>query len=292
MIMKRQRGLLRVGSPAAVALAGFVFGAAVLAYATAGVAAEAGRGTACPPHTEAADPAPGTFLQAEADLRVVLDLDGATPAIEVRGADGAADAERGGLLAACHAVGRTRTFFDDHEGRAIEMLDVDLGVLLDCVHSRRLLDEGRGLDDETGGGLVLYFGVEGAAARYGVRVFNGARIASSVTGAPLVRGLTVVTSHALYVRGDYNSIDKRPAGFVADSLNILSNAWNDVAPGGGEGQRPAAATTINADFLAGAVDVAGLPAFPRFHENWSGTTLTYGGSFGSRGGSLHAEGAR
>ena len=227
---------------------------------------------------------------------VVLVLDGATPAIEVRGADGAADAERGGLLAASHAVGRTRTFFDDQEGRAIEMLDVDLGVLLDSVHSRRLLDEGRGLDDETGGGLVFYFGVEGAdaqeAARYGVRVFNGARIASSVTGAPLVRGLTVFTDHPLYVRGDYNSIDKRPARFIAGSLNILSNAWNDAAPLGGAGERPAAATTIHADFAAGAVGVAGLPAFPRFHENWSGTTLTYGGSFGSRGGSLHAEGAR
>jgi len=302
--MKRRRGFRSLGSPAAVALAGLVFGVAVPAAAPSVRAEEAGEGTARPSRPQAADPAPGTFYWDTADLRIVLDLGGGAPVIEVRGPDGAADAERGGLLSACHAVGRTRTFFDDREGRAIEMLDVDLGELLDCAHSRGLLDEGRGLDDETGGGLVLYLDVEGPSAqeagRYGVRVFNGARIASSVTGAPLVRGLTVVTNQALYVRGDYNSIDKRPATLLADSLNILSNAWNDAAPVGGPADRPAAATTINAAFLAGAGRVAGLERegrdgglrnFPRFHENWSGTTLTYRGSFGHLGGPLHAESA-
>jgi len=247
--------------------------------------------------------APGGHSWETADLRVVLDLGGASPAIEVRGPDGQPDPARGRLLSGCGAVGHTRTFFDREQGGPVDMLDVDLGELLNCAHARDLLDEGRRLDDDTNGGLVFYFGVEGPAKGgadpYGVRVFNAARLASSVTGAPQVRGLTVVTDRALYVRGDYNSVDRRPAALLAGSLNVLSNAWNDAAPGGRAAERPAAATTIDATFLAGG-DLAGagsdrphagLDNFPRFHENWSEATLTYRGSFGSQSGSLHAEGA-
>jgi len=277
-----------------------VFGAAVTVAISAPLAGETGAEATFPSRQEATSPAPDAFFRGAADLRIVLVLGGAAPVVEVRGPDGEADVERGRRLAGCSAVGRTRSFFDDGAGRAVEMLEVDLGELLDCAHARRLLDGGRGLDDDTEGGLVIYLGVEGpAGARagsYGVRVFNGARIASSVTGAPPVRGLTLVTNQALYVRGDYNSIERRPATFLADSLNILSNAWNDAAPRGGAADRPAAATTINAVFLgreetfAGRED--GLDNFPRFHENWSGATLTYRGSFGSQGGSLRAEGTR
>lgn len=297
--MKRRRGFRSLGSPAAVALAGLVFGAAVPVAVCAPLEGEIGVEAAPASRQEATAPAPGAFYRDAADLRIVLDLGGAAPVIEVRGPDGGADEERGRLLEGCFAVGSTRTFFDDGAGRAVEMLEVDLGALLDCAHARRLLEEGRGLDDDTEGGLVFYLGVDGpAVARagsYGVRVFNGARIASSVTGAPPVRGLTLVTNQALYVRGDYNSIDRRPATFLAESLNILSNAWNDAAPTGGAADRPAAETTINAVFLAGGEGdcrAGGLHNFPRFHENWSGATLTYRGSFGSQGGSLRAEGAR
>ena len=303
--MRRRRGFRSLGLPAAVLSAGVALGAAWCVASPAVSAQARGPETASMPRPEVTDPAPGASYWDTADLRIVLDLGGEAPVIEVRGPDGASDARRGRLLAGCVAVGRTRTFFDDRKGRAIEMLDVDLLELLDCAHAGGLLEQGRQLDDETGGGLVFYLGVEGPSKpgvhAYGVRVFNGARLASSVTGAPPVRGLTVVTNQALYVRGDYNSLDKRPATFLADSLNILSNAWNDAARNLGPADRPAAATTVNAAFLARTDGVAGpgrsgsrggLENFPRFHENWSGTTLTYRGSFGSLGGPLRAEGAR
>lgn len=253
----------------------------------------------------ALDTAPGGLHRGVADLSIVLALGGESPAVEVRGAEGQTDPERSRLLAGCFAAGHTRTFFDQGAGRPVDMLEVDLGELLDCAHTRGLLEEGRRLDDDTNGGLVFYLGVEGpvppGSNGRGVRLFNGARLASSVTGAPPVRGLTVITNEALYVRGDFNSRDTKPAALLADSLHVLSNAWNDSAPDGGAAERPAAATTIHATFLSGADGVAGLGRegretgldnFPRFHENWSGATLTYRGSFGSQGGSLHAEGTR
>jgi hypothetical protein len=236
-----------------------------------------------------------------ADLRVLLDVGGPEPVIDVRGPVGGVEEGRSELLAGCHAVGRTRTFFDDRFGRAVDMLDVDLGALLDCAHSRGLLEQGRRLDDDTGGGLVFYFGIRGSGDEpSGVRIFNGARIASSVAGAPPVRGLTIVTDRALYVRGDFNSIEKKPATLIAGSLNILSNAWNDAMRGLGPADRPAAPTTVNAAFLslansgggqAGKSGDRGGANFPRLYENWSNATLTYRGSFGCPGGPLRAEGA-
>lgn len=105
----------------------------------------------------------------------------------------------------------------------------------------------------------------------------------------------------------------RPSAFLSDSLNILSSRWesdtqtrnssntlvNDLCKTANPGQQAcvdgvatlpvdgavAADTTVNAAFLSG-VDITGggvynggLQNYPRFHENWSGRTLTYKGSF-------------
>ena len=150
----------------------------------------------------------------------------------------------------------------------------------------------------------------------------------------LLRVLTVATDQAIYIRGDYNcsgdssdpdpapttrtesntscpttsqTKNKRPAAVLADSLNILSNAWtlsdvgscsaydSQTAPttcstrtnvstsSANYTNRRASDTTINAAFLSG-VDItggvngngpnSGLPGgglnnYPRLHEDWS-----------------------
>jgi len=240
----------------------------------------------------------------------MLDLNGANPEVEVRNAGGGVQMIDSAILDGCNAVEYSDSFYNNREGTAIEMLDVDLRGLLDCVHLNPLLDEGRELDDSSEGGLVFYLGVDGpdmaGINNYGVRVRNAAELASTIGGAPEVRGLTVVTNQAVYVQGDYNSVEKKPAAFLADSLNILSGNWSDANDELPLDQRVAVDTTINAAFLsgtdttggvegAGGQDLAqyngGLENYPRFHEDWWLRTLTYRGSFVSLNNPRHVEGA-
>ncbi|AGF50954.1 slr2018 [Synechocystis sp. PCC 6803] len=109
-------------------------------------------------------------------------------------------------------------------------------------------------------------------------------------------GLTFVSDQAVYVVGNYNTVNWQPASVLADSLNVLSRLRlnNDfqlnkasltTAPVSED-------TTVNTAFLAGT-DITnstltpgyngGLENYPRFHENWGGRTLTYRGSFVSTG---------
>jgi hypothetical protein len=256
------------------------------------------------PPPEALDPG-GQYWDL-ADVRVILDLTDAAVPIKVYQASGALDAANTADLAAqCAAAIRQDTaplLRNKREGADIQMLDVDVQALMDCIElDVPNLMGGRPLDDATQGGLVWYFGVDdgvNAAApnNYGVRLSGGATLAPS-SGAVDVRGLTIVTNQALYVQGDFNAdagAAWRPAAFMADSLNVLSNAWSDATSAGPLAGRLADDTTIRAAFLAGTdttggaggeglIDTAnyngGLENYPRFHEDWTGDTLTYRGSF-------------
>ena len=232
-------------------------------------------------------------------------------------------------------VATSNTFYNYREAKPIRMLDVDVQGLLTCLDAngngadQNLLQDGRALDDSTQGGLVWFLTVEGADSdvdvtngspdgnNYGIRLYNGAELTSTDGSAPDIRGLTVVSDQALYVVGDYNSVNKKPAAFLGDSLNVLSNNWHfaqqlathptaegafdgrlytNNLPNGGTTLADRAVTqdtTINAAFLSGT-DITGevegsagqsnpynggLENYPRFHEQWSGRTLTYRGSF-------------
>lgn len=67
----------------------------------------------------------------------------------------------------------------------------------------------------------------------------------------------------------------------------------------GDASRAGASTRINAAFLGGVDETTrgvvgsyngGLENYPRFHENWAGTTFTYNGSFVSLGNPVHSDG--
>lgn len=261
------------------------------------------------PPPEALDPTPGELYWDRADLRIMLDLNG-TPSIEVRNADGSTDGGATAILGGCAAAAHNNSFFNNREGATIEMLDVDVEELMDCLNGSAMMAGGKGIDDGSDGGLVWYLGVDGPNSNnmndYGVRVHNGAELASTESGAPDVQGLTIVTNQAMYVRGDYNSANKKPAAFLCDSINVLSNNWNDFNSTSSLGSRVAATTTINAAFLSGTDTTGGvegvagqdsgnynggLENYPRFHENWSGRTLTYRGSFVSLNEPQHVNGA-
>jgi hypothetical protein len=281
------------------------------------------------PAPEELDPDPGRTYFSQAHLRLRLNLFNNPPTVEVVRQDGNVDFFATSDLNVCpgtiggppgRAVGHSNTFFDNREGKAIQMLEVDLRALLDCVHLRNLLGGGVRLDDATYGGLVFHLTVHGPNSRaqgngYGVRIRNGAYIGSSIPGAPRPRGLTIVSDQPAYIQGDFNRNENWiPAAFLVDAINILSNAWDsDDRSRRGLNQRKASETEVNAAFLSGTDTTGGaegvggqdrgqynggLENYPRFHEAWQWgpsnnrtyVTFTYRGSFVSLGSPRKAAG--
>ncbi|WP_156820254.1 hypothetical protein [Synechococcus sp. PCC 7336] len=253
-----------------------------------------------------------------ADLRLVLDLNGATPTIEVRNPSGTVNTVLSNLLdgGACDAAAMhaDETFFNLRENTAIEMLDIDMVELLNCIDDNTG-SFGFSLDDNTQNGLVFYLSVLGpdsdTANNYGTRLLNGDTLLSTNAGAPTPEGLTVVTDQAVYIQGDYNSPalanDWIPAAVISDSLNVLSNAWSDFDNDGdgfndsGTGlactasndancpweERLATSTTIHTAILTGTTSTGGgegglntgtynggMHNLPRFHEVWDSNSNT------------------
>jgi hypothetical protein len=197
------------------------------------------------------------------------------------------------------------------------MLNVNVRDLL--AWNRNLVDDDDRLfdpDDESEGGIVLFLTVAGpgaagvASPRYGVRVSGSPNLDFPAGANPT--GLTVASDHAVYVEGHYNSgtgacsfgtCPKAPAALMGDALNVLSNGWsgnaaclNDCQSRRALASRIAASTVLNAALLAGVDETVpgtyngGLENYPRFHEDWSGRTLTYRGSFVSLGTPRHNDG--
>ena len=256
------------------------------------------------PLPEALDPAPGQMYWDRADLRIMLALDEGRQ-VQVRNADGSTnDFWTQEVADDCDtALWQTEdSFYNQREGTYIDMLEVDVRELMDCIALRPGLMDNKGLDEGSEGGLVWYFGVDdgvNAAApnSYGVRVQGGSVLGP--TSGTVIRGLTIVTNQAVYIQGDYNEdggAGWRPAAFLADSLNVLSNGWDDEFSDDPLWQRKAEDTTVRAAFLAGTDTTGGpggeglldpgsynggLENYPRFHEDWKVPlrTLTYRGSF-------------
>jgi hypothetical protein len=288
------------------------------------------------PEPEVFDPVPGQVYWDKADLRLVLNLDSsgnpvtsvAATGVEVRNSNDTVNNVLTNTLnnaTACpgslggRAVGNSFTFRNNRENKFIRMLEVDMQALLNCIHNNNLLATGVGpynpalkrLSDDTEGGLVFHMTVKGpqsdaAANPYGIRIRNGANLRSSVAGAPVPRGMSIISDQAAYVLGDFNSVNKLPAAIMVDSFNVLSNAWNtDARSTNALGTRAPSNTTINSALVSGTdttggVEGAGgqggaynggLENYPRFHENWNGTvTFTYRGSFVSLGRPRHVNG--
>ena len=110
-----------------------------------------------------------------------------------------------------------------------------------------------------------------------VRLVNGSELPA--------QGLTVVTDRPLYIQGNFNTVNKKPASVMCDAINILSNAWNDSkSTKSSLSKRVASNTEVNVAIIAGNTETlpgaynGGVENFPRFLEKWSGKTLTYSGS--------------
>ncbi len=130
----------------------------------------------------------------------------------------------------------------------------------------------------------------GGSEEAGIRLHNGTQIYRN-------GGLTVVSNDPVYLQGDYNTVNKKPTAVICDSVNLLSNSWNDANSSSSLSARAATDITVNTAFIAG-VDTTtsgnyngGLENYPRLHENWTGKTLSIRGSFVELWNSQIAQGA-
>jgi hypothetical protein len=228
----------------------------------------------------------------------------------------------GGMLADLDY--RRGGFYNQREDKWIYLLNVNIADLLQW---NRKQPSGQTLFDNadtTDGGLVIYLTVVGpnsgsASNNYGVRIFGSENLWFPTVPGPTTdpTGITTVTDQAIYVQGHFNrgnvapnpagNLAKQPASILADSMNVLSTAYFTNAAGTcrndcqsilalNSGARDAAATWINAGFLSGVDDTTsgnyngGLENYPRFHESWSGDSLSYWGSFVTLGTPRHVNG--
>lgn len=135
--------------------------------------------------------------------------------------------------------------------------EVDMLALLNCLKRFPSIMGGKTLDDQTQQGLVFYFAIDGPDSRnpqnnYSVRIRNGASLQSNLSGAPTVRGLTLVSDQGMVIWGNYNSTGWIPAALMSDSLWLLSNSWTDADSNQTDTySRDGNATTVQAAVLTG-----------------------------------------
>lgn len=275
------------------------------------------------PSPDILNPVPSSNYFSLADLRLQLKLNSSNKpntsfsktGVVVLKSDGSIDGSQTTKLNACtgninsKAIGSTNTFYNNREKKNIRMFEIDMSSLFNCLYTTSWLgDSSKKLNTTDKGGLVFNFSIDGvdsekSSNNYGVRLRNSSYLGSSKSGAPQIKGLTVVTNQAIYLWGDYNTTSKKPAAIMSDSFNILSTAWNDSKSSWS--QRVAANTTINTAILSGTDSTGGIEGtsgqggtyngglenYPRLHEQWSGKTLTYKGSFVSLSTPKHVKGA-
>ena len=169
----------------------------------------------------------------------------------------------------------TASFYNNREGKYIRMTQIDLDKLAGKTGT---CGAGACSNNLPSNGLLYTTRTDAGANEPGIELVNGSEIVRN-------GGLTVVTNQPMYIKGNYNTVNEKPTSIIADSVNLLSNNWNNSNSDDGLGSRTATQTTFNVACVSG-IDQStvghyngGLENYPRLHENWSGVNLNIKGSF-------------
>lgn len=184
-----------------------------------------------------------------------------------------------------------KTFFNGRENKTIKSTDLDVSMLNTLLTNTASLSGTQKTKlssiASSATGIILYHSdrrSQGSSTyQDAFRLIEGSTIFQGNT-----KGMTFVSENPLYVRGNFNSSSnasiKRPVGLVGDSMNILSNSWDDTKSTQSLSNRVASNTTVQAAVIAGNTETTtgnyngGFENIHRFLENWSSKTLTYKGS--------------
>jgi len=189
--------------------------------------------------------------------------------------DGVATNANGNSVTLPDGALTTTTFFDQREQKTMTVVDVDVDKL-------------RGAGSFPSNGVVYIAGTN-LASNPAVRLVKGTQLPS--------QGLTVVSQNPVYVKGDYNKLQKVPAAILADAITVLSEDWDDSKGNMALSERKAKRTEVNAAFALGPGAESAqnqgngqLENAIRFLENWGssagndeldgkpGKTFKYSGS--------------
>lgn len=175
-----------------------------------------------------------------------------------------------------------QSIYDRREGRNIQVSTFDVAAANATLNSAAGFNNIIYIDQtDQATGTIL------PTKPQAIRLKNGATLPTG--------GLTVGSQNPVYIQGDYNTTSattRGSAAVFADAVTILSNGWNDANSSADLSARTASSTTVNTAIVAGFLPSGwrnpgtgaqygysgGLNNFPRFLENWSGTTFTYTGS--------------
>ena len=169
----------------------------------------------------------------------------------------------------------TTTLFDKRENRVVTVREVDIAKLQNCTSAKNALNNPPSGEDP--GILYVHETTAVADSSKAVRLTNGSDL---TLNNALPSGLMVATDNPLYIKGNYNTSNSRPASIAADAVTFLSTAWNATDDSTHSYQdnldnRIASNTTVNAAIMTGNVPTTGsnysggLENFPRFLENWT-----------------------
>jgi hypothetical protein len=171
------------------------------------------------------------------------------------------------------AITTNTSLYNNREGKYIKTTDIDLKLLAGGKIGTKTYP-----NNLPANGLLYATRNDAGSYEPGVRLVNATEISRN-------GGLTVVSNDPVYVQGNFNTTNEKPAAVICDSLNLLSNNWSDANSTKGLSSRPPATTTVNAAFIAGIDSTSsghyngGLENYPRLHEDWSGIQLNIKGSF-------------
>jgi len=152
------------------------------------------------------------------------------------------------------------SFTDLHEGTTVQATNIDMAKLATSAYF------------PTSG--VVYISDQRSGFR-GTRLQNGADIGNAVS---------IFSENPVYVQGDFNTVDKKPAAICGDAVTFLSNNWNDANSALNISSRTASVTSVNASIMTGNNNTTGanynggLENLPRFLENWTGRDFNFKGS--------------
>lgn len=256
------------------------------------------------PDTTQADPIAGSRYYNQAGVKVMVDANNNVTLVDsnyhtITSTSTGNDAALYNIFTSAITTGST--IQDNREGATVRLVTMDVGAVTNGLQAA-----------QANGSLTNFNGViyiddtsadptgQNASLKRGVMLTDGAILPNG--------GLTVTSDNPVYIQGDYNTgasagvlpasdaatsdptnptvsgYTRQPALVAGDAVYVLSNSWQNANSFTDISTRVASNTTVNTAILAGNVPSAnnnysgGAENFPRFMENWSGTTFTYYGS--------------
>ncbi len=179
-------------------------------------------------------------------------------------------------------------FYDAREGTQMRVLDLYVDQIVKVFSNIFTVSAG------TSRGIIYATVADPDGLTNGVKV--AVRLRNGKTIDPYY-GITVASDRPVYIEGDFNVNNTRPALVAADAITMLSKNWQDSRSSGADTTRIASNTTYKTVLMTGNTETTwgnyngGLENVMRFLEKWDGKTVTYRGSILDLWKSEYANGA-